>query len=219
MNGGGFSCTFPAYRPSVFAEKRQPTIQPRSHSMETESVARFATASRIHIALPVKNLDQSIAFYQRLFGQDPSKVRERYAKFEVAEPPVNLSLNEVSGSTAPVHAVSHFGIQVKSTAAVKAVAARLTEADIALEWEDHVSCCYAVQNKVWAQDPDGNKWETYVLLDDNATQHHSSGGSCCPDIAPLVEAVQLGDIGTAQRAVAAGHGMAGCCSPKQLTAT
>lgn len=179
--------------------------------MSPESAVQFATASRIHVALPVNNLERSIAFYERLFGQQPTKVRPRYAKFEVAEPPVNLSLNEVSGSTAPTHPVSHFGVQVKSTAAVEAVATRLTDASIAVEPEHEVSCCYAVQNKVWAQDPDGNRWETYVLLDDDAGEHHPSGGSCCPDMASVVEAVQLGDLGAAQRALETRHGMAPCC--------
>lgn len=180
--------------------------------MKAESAVEFATASRIHVALPVADLERSIAFYERLFGQQPTKVRPRYAKFEVAEPPVNLSLNEVSGPTAPVHPVSHFGVQVKATAAVEVVANRLSDAGIPIEREQQVACCYAVQNKVWAQDPDGNKWETYVLLDDNAGQHHSSGGFCCPEMATIVEAVQLGDLGAARRALE-GNKPSGCCSP------
>jgi catechol 2,3-dioxygenase-like lactoylglutathione lyase family enzyme len=77
------------------------------------------------MGLAVKDLEKSVAFYRTLFGQKPTKTRPHYAKFEVAEPPVNLSLNEVGGDTGPNNAVAHFGIQVKSTEAVKAVAERM----------------------------------------------------------------------------------------------
>src|SRR5215217_269505 len=142
--------------------------------MKSESAVQFATYSRIHIALAVKNLEQSVAFYRTLFGQGPTKTRPRYAKFEVAEPPVNLALNEVVGTTGPNNPVAHFGVQVKSTAAVEAVAARLREAGLQTAAEENVTCCYAVQNKVWATDPDGNKWEVYVVLDNDGAHHHSS---------------------------------------------
>ena len=186
--------------------------------MSHESAAQFATSSRIHMGLAVRNLEQSIAFYRLLFGCEPTKVRPRYAKFEVAEPPVNLSLNEVVGTTAPSHPVSHFGVQVKSTEAVSTVAGRLTDAGIPIEREEQVSCCYAVQNKVWSADPDGNKWETYVLLDDHGTQHHASGSSCCPDLPAVIEAVQLGDIGLAQHALLARGGQPVCGCLAETTA-
>lgn len=147
--------------------------------MKTESAVQFNTNSRIHIALAVKNLEQSVAFYNTLFGQGPTKTRPRYAKFEVAEPPVNLALNEVGGATGPNNPVAHFGIQVKSTEAVSTVAERLNKAGLETAAEDNVNCCYAVQNKVWATDPDGNKWETYVVLDNNGEQHHPTQAECC----------------------------------------
>src|SRR5215207_9431523 len=96
--------------------------------MKNESAVQFETESRIHMGIAVKNLERSVAFYRTLFGQEPTKTRPRYAKFEVAEPPVNLALNEVGGDTGPNNSVAHFGIQVKSTAAVGKVAERLREA-------------------------------------------------------------------------------------------
>lgn len=147
--------------------------------MPQQSAADFASASRIHIALAVKDLDESIAFYRTLFGQPPTKKRLRYAKFEVAEPAVNLALNDVGGAIGPNHPVAHFGIQVKSTEAVKSVAERLSSAGLIERVEENVTCCYAVQNKVWAIDPDGNKWEVYVVLDDDGDHHHSSAAACC----------------------------------------
>ena len=149
--------------------------------MTNESAVQFGTDSRIHMGLAVGSLEKSVAFYGTLFGQGPTKARPRYAKFEVAEPPVNLALNEVGGPTGPNHPVAHFGIQVKSTAAVGAFAERLKTAGLLTSAEDGVTCCYAVQNKVWATDPDGNKWEVYVVLDNDAARHHSTQSECCAD--------------------------------------
>ena len=147
--------------------------------MKHQSAVTFATDSRIHMGLAVQDLKRSVAFYSTLLGQVPTKSRAHYAKFEVAEPPLNLALNEVGGGTGPNNPVAHFGIQVKSTEAVDRIAVRLAAAGLATAVEDHVTCCYAVQNKVWATDPDGNKWEVYVVLDNDAEQHHSSQSDCC----------------------------------------
>lgn len=149
--------------------------------MKNESAVQFETESRIHMGLAVKNMERSVAFYTTLFGQGPTKTQSGYAKFEVAEPPVNLALNEVGGTTGPNNPVAHFGIQVKSTAAVGRVADRIKAAGLETAVEENVTCCYAVQNKVWATDPDGNKWETYIVLDNDGKQHHSSQSECCAD--------------------------------------
>jgi catechol 2,3-dioxygenase-like lactoylglutathione lyase family enzyme len=149
--------------------------------MKNESAVQFETDSRIHMGLAVKSLEPSVAFYTTLFGQGPTKTRPRYAKFEVAEPPVNLALNEVGGATGPNNPVAHFGIQVKSREVVNTIADRLKEAGLETAVEDNVTCCYAVQSKVWATDPDGTKWEVYVVLDNEGKQHHSSEAECCSD--------------------------------------
>ena len=154
--------------------------------MKSESAVQFETQSRIHVALAVGDLEKSVAFYRALFGQGPTKTRPGYAKFEVAEPPVNLALNAIGGVTAPSNPVAHFGIQVKSVAAVEEAVRRLREARLATRDEENVTCCYAVQTKVWAEDPDGNKWEVYVVLDNDGAHHHSSqeaepagNAACC----------------------------------------
>lgn len=178
--------------------------------MSLESAVQFATNSRIHIALAATNLEKSLAFYRTLFGQEPTKTRPRYAKFEVAEPPVNLALNEVGGAAGPSNPVAHFGVQVKSTAAVSKIADRLKAAGAQIAVEDNVTCCYAVQNKVWATDPDGNKWEVYVVLDNDAGLQHSSGNSCCPGVPAVMDAVRRGDLTSATAAFENAGGMSAC---------
>lgn len=178
--------------------------------MTQESAVQFNTVSRIHMGIVVHDLEKSIAFYRVLFGQEPTKTRPRYAKFEVEEPPVNLSLNETGGPTGPNNPVAHFGIQVKSTAAVKAAAHRLTQASLPTQTEEEVTCCYAVQSKVWATDPDGNKWEVYVVLDNDGATHAASQGECCPGMPRIIESVQRQDLAGATAALAQAGGLAAC---------
>lgn len=181
--------------------------------MNNESAVQFQTESRIHMGLAVKSLERSMAFYRTLFGQEPTKVRPGYAKFEVAEPPVNLALNEVGGETGPSNAIAHFGIQVKSTAAVVEIADRLKDAGLGTRAEENVTCCYAVQNKVWAADPDGNRWEVYVVLDNDGARHASSQNACCPDLIAIKDAVQQGDWPAAVEAYRNARPSSACCSP------
>lgn len=186
--------------------------------MMQKSAVQFDTTSRIHMGIVVRDLAKSVSFYEVLFGQEPTKTRPHYAKFEVAEPPVNLALNETGGATGPNNPVSHFGIQVKSTAAVQTVAERLKQAGLAIEVEESVSCCYAVQNKIWAIDPDGNKWEVYVVLDNNGATHAASQGQCCPELPAIMNAVQRGDITGAAQAFEKAGGMSACsCLEKSAT--
>lgn len=149
--------------------------------MKRDTAVQFETNKRIHIALAVKSLESSMAFCRNLFGRDPTKVRPGYAKFEIAEPPVNLSINETSGPTAPTNATAHFGIQVKSTAEVERLASGLSAAGLKTAIEENTTCCYAVQNKVWVADPDGNKWEVFVVVDNDGAQYHSSAKESCCD--------------------------------------
>jgi catechol 2,3-dioxygenase-like lactoylglutathione lyase family enzyme len=191
--------------------------------MNHESAVQFETNSRIHMGLAVKNLERSVGFYKALFGQEPTKNRPHYAKFEVAEPPVNLALHEVGGATGPNNPVAHFGVQVKSTIAVTEVADRLKEAGLETRAEGNVTCCYAVQNKVWATDPDGNRWEVYVVLDNDGAHHHSSQDVCCPELSAIKDAVQRGDWSAAMAAFQKAGSpktlqeaslVSACCSPQ-----
>lgn len=122
-------------------------------------------ALKAHLALNVRNVQQSIGFYKKMLGIEPSKVRTGYAKFDVQNPPLNLTLNE--GRVNEPGALSHLGIQVASTDDVLAMRQRWIEEGLVTQDEMQTSCCYAVQDKTWVKDPDGNEWEAFVVLQDN----------------------------------------------------
>ncbi len=146
----------------------------------SKSAVQFATERRVHISLAVSGVDRSTQFYQAVFDAEPTKTRPGYARFEVAEPPLNLSIIQSSEAKGPADATSHFGIQVKSTAAVEDIRRRLESAGLATRIEDSVNCCHAVQDKIWVVDPDGHRWEVFVVLDDAPTGEADSNHECCP---------------------------------------
>ncbi len=125
--------------------------------------------ARVQLALNVADLEASITFYSTLFGTAPHKRRPGYANFAIAEPPLKLVLIEVTDEvrgTGPAGALNHLGVEVESTEAVEAGAARLRDAGLAALDEKDTTCCFAVQDKVWVQDPAGAPWEIYTVKDD-----------------------------------------------------
>lgn len=130
-----------------------------------------------HVSINVKNVEASIAFYRKLFGIDPAKVRTGYAKFDVQNPPLNLALNEVPALAAR-GALSHLGFQVASTDDVLAFRERWAEAGLITRDEMKTNCCYATQDKTWVKDPDGNEWEAFVVLQDNLPET-AEATNCC----------------------------------------
>jgi len=143
---------------------------------ETSLDAR--TRTRLHIGLQTPDLEQSIAFYRVLFGREPTKVRPGYAKFEPTEPEVNLSLIEGQREST-TRGARHFGVEVDSPDAVRAARERFEAAGIATRLEEGTSCCYAVQDKVWAVDPDGNRWEVFHVLDPAGESLAPEPGGAC----------------------------------------
>src|SRR5215213_1096795 len=125
-------------------------------------------ALKAHLALNVRNVEQGIEFYKKMLGIEPSKVRTGYAKFDVQNPPLNLTLNEYSFDERG--ALSHLGIQVASTDDVVAMRDKWVEAGLLTRDEMQTSCCYALQDKTWVRDPDGNEWEVFVVLEDNLAE-------------------------------------------------
>jgi catechol 2,3-dioxygenase-like lactoylglutathione lyase family enzyme len=122
-------------------------------------------ALKAHLALNVKNVERSLKFYRKMLGLEPVKVRRGYAKFDVENPPLNLTLNEVPFKERG--ALSHLGIQLASTDDVLAMRERWADRGLITRDEMQTNCCYAVQDKTWVHDPDGNEWEAFVVLEDN----------------------------------------------------
>jgi len=135
-------------------------------------------ALKAHLALNVRNVEQSLEFYKKMLGIEPSKVRPGYAKFDVQNPPLNLTLNEAAFNERG--ALSHLGIQVGSTADVLSVRQDWAERGLITRDEMQTNCCYATQDKTWVQDPDGNEWEVFVVLQDNLP----SSSLCCTTSEP-----------------------------------
>ena len=156
---------------------------------------------KAHLALNVKDVKASLEFYRRLLGIEPSKVRTGYAKFDVQNPPLNLTLNQHVFNERG--ALSHLGIQVASTDDVLAIRERWTELGLLTRDEMQTNCCYALQDKTWVRDPDGNEWEVFVVLEDNL-----------PETAPCECGTKLESNEPVQTETAAA-----CCAPTPIGVT
>ena len=130
-------------------------------------------ALKAHLALNVHDVQKSLEFYRKLLDIEPSKIRTGYAKFDVQNPPLNLTLNEVAFKGRG--ALSHLGIQVASTNDVLAMRDKWVGSGLVTRDEMQTNCCYATQDKTWVQDPDGNEWEVFVVLEDNLAET----SACC----------------------------------------
>lgn len=114
--------------------------------------------NKTHIALDVKDLDAAVTFYRNFLQAEPAKVRPGYANFDLDNPPLKLALNEAKQS-----GVSHLGVQVAERDEVFAEIERLKAAGLGTFTETDTDCCHAVQDKVWVADPDGHRWEVFVV--------------------------------------------------------
>jgi catechol 2,3-dioxygenase-like lactoylglutathione lyase family enzyme len=133
--------------------------------------------SRVQLALNVSDLDEAIAFYRKLFGTEPAKVRDGYANFAVADPPLKLVL--IAGGGEP-GTLNHLGVEVASSAEVGAAIGRLQQEGLDTDVEQETTCCYAVQDKVWVHGPDAEPWEVYtVLADAPAMRAAADDPACC----------------------------------------
>jgi catechol 2,3-dioxygenase-like lactoylglutathione lyase family enzyme len=145
--------------------------------------------SRVQLALNVSDLDAAIEFYSRLFATAPTKRHSDYANFAIADPPLKLVLIEkaeerVGGISG---ALNHLGVEVETPDEVARTGTRLSGEGLATSEDTGTTCCYAVQDKVWVEDPDGAPWEVYTVLADAPAESGIRGdGTCCAveDTAP-----------------------------------
>src|SRR3989442_939823 len=136
---------------------------------------------KAHLALNTPHFEESVRFYRAFLGLEPVKLKPGYAKFDVAEPPLNLTLN--ASTTSCLGALNHLGIQVASTAAVEEAKRRLEAAGLATWEERNTECCYALQDKIWVSDPNGYRWEVFVvkaMTGDSTKTCCGGGGSMTP---------------------------------------
>jgi catechol 2,3-dioxygenase-like lactoylglutathione lyase family enzyme len=154
--------------------------------MTVEGAPVTPSLPRLQLALNVDDVDTAVDFYRRLFATEPAKRRPGYANFAVASPPLKLVLIENPGAGG---SLNHLGVEVGDRREVTDAQARLTDDGLPTRVEDGVTCCYAVQDKVWVTDPDGADWEVYTVtdelsqLDDRSTVPVAggltSGSACC----------------------------------------
>lgn len=143
---------------------------------------------RLHINIGVDNLDQSIKFYNALFGIGPIKTKDDYAKWMLDDPFVNFAISSRTATTG----IDHLGIQVEEDSELEQLRTRLKEADLSLFDEGEATCCYARSEKSWVKDPSGVAWEAYKTMEDvqlfagsaPAEEKPSAGlrpkSTCCP---------------------------------------
>lgn len=119
-------------------------------------------ANTFHVALYVQDIPTAVAQYRDMLGLEPAKVRPDYAKFEIADPPVILSLN-LGGAPGTL---SHLGIRYPGTGNVASEMVRTKGSKIPVFQQEGTTCCYAKADKFWTRDADGVPWEMYALLED-----------------------------------------------------
>jgi lactoylglutathione lyase len=137
--------------------------------------------SRLQLALNVNDIDSAIEFYSKLFATQPAKIRDGYANFAIAEPPLKLVLiqNPGQGGT-----LNHLGVEVETSDLVGDATRRLRDEGLITDVEENTTCCYAVQDKVWVHGPDAEPWEVYTVLADAPVMHEvptpgSADAACC----------------------------------------
>ena len=131
---------------------------------------------RPHLSLDVRNVPASVEFYKKVFGVAPQKQTTDYAKFDLMEPSLNLSLVSTSGR---VSAVNHLGIDVESVDDIASWKQRLQEQGILEKVEADIACCFARQDKLWFTDPDGTSWEVFTVHEQLAVTGTLRNNGCC----------------------------------------
>jgi len=125
---------------------------------------------RVQIALNVSNIDKAVEYYSKVFNVQPAKRKSNYVNFVVEEPAMKLVLIENAQAK---ERLNHLGVELCDTKDVQGAIDHLTEIGLAGRIEENTNCCYALQDKVWTQDPDATPWEFYTVLDQNPPPRYS----------------------------------------------
>jgi catechol 2,3-dioxygenase-like lactoylglutathione lyase family enzyme len=133
-----------------------------------------------HVSLNVSDIDRAVVFYEKAFGVVATKRRPGYAKFDLESPALNLTMQQAPRTGVNV---SHLGVQVATSADVLEARLRFEAAGLLASVEENSACCYALQDKVWVEDPDGNSWEVFVVKEDVPTMKAAASACCSPHAA------------------------------------
>ena len=139
---------------------------------------------RFHVHVAVADLAEGVRFYSTLFGTAPSVLKDDYAKWQIDDPRVNFAISARGARPG----LDHLGIQTESEAELDALRGQLAAAEVAMESEEAVACCYARSNKHWVQDPSGIAWETFHTLGSVPTFNEAGTAEaavCCAPAAPV----------------------------------
>lgn len=150
---------------------------------------------RMHIHVGVENLDQSIRFYNALFGASPAKTKSDYAKWMLNDPRINFAISTRAGTKG----VDHLGLQVDDESEMAALRERLKDAEMSVFDEGETTCCYARSDKAWVQDPSGVAWEAFQTMED--VQLFSEAAAATGEVCCTPET----------------KGQPGCCVPSEKT--
>lgn len=135
---------------------------------------------RMHINVGVENLEQSIKFYNALFGAEPVKTKSDYAKWMLEDPRLNFAITSHSST----RGVDHLGLQVDDDSELEEMRERLRSADMSLFDEGETVCCYARSDKSWVQDPSGVAWEAFKTMEDvqlfSSAEEKTESACCAP---------------------------------------
>ena len=131
---------------------------------------------RLQLALNVRNIEEAISYYSKLFDALPHKRREKYANFAIDNPPLKLVLFENPDAT---ERINHLGVEVSQNEKLSDITERIYKSGISDKTENESTCCFATQNKVWSVEPQGIHWEWYTITDDNPKDTNETNPSVC----------------------------------------
>jgi catechol 2,3-dioxygenase-like lactoylglutathione lyase family enzyme len=173
---------------------------------------------RFHVHIAVESIDQSVHFYNTLFGQSPSVRKDDYAKWMLDDPRINFAISQ-RPARAGLTGLDHFGFQLESRDELQAVTRQLSAANLAVTGQGETTCCYAQSDKGWVHDPQGIAWESFVTMGESTTYgventaaSETASGACCAPSAQKPK-ISLKDI-QVQSAVTCGTASAStssCC--------
>jgi len=148
---------------------------------------------RMHVSLYVSDIKRTIEFYNNFFGQEPDKVKPQYAKYILEKP--SLIISFVENPDRVQQNFGHLGFQVETKDELEQKLAEAKKKNLVSKEETGTACCYAVQDKFWANDPDGVQWEVYYFHSDAEFNdpHYSDEdtANCCM---PEKKKVALGEL-------------------------